>query len=157
MGHVDGDERDAGFQVRGRDGRRDGFVRLELDHEIDALPDQVLGISERHLRLVAVVEDDQLDVLAIGGSLQAREHLSRKGGALALRGIADPVPLAASDLRRQPIPGRVDLLDEPDVVEGVQETEAQPLAETGSLDDVTQPQRFARRLKSPEHLIGVHD
>ena len=117
----------------------------------------MLGISERHFRTVAVVEDDQLDALAIGRSLQARQHLSREGRALALRGIADPVPLAASDLRREAIPGRVDLLDQPDVVERVQKAEGKPLAETGSLDDVTQPERFARRLKGPEHLIGVHD
>ena len=42
-------------------------------------------------------------------------------------------------------------------MERVQQAEAQPLAETGSLHDVTQPQRFARRLEGPEHLLGVHD
>ena len=143
MGHVDGDERDASLHVRGGDGRRDGFVRLEFDDEIDAFANQVLGGSEGHLRLVAVVEHDQLDILAIGGALEAREHLARKRGVLALAGIADPVPPAPSNLRREAIPRRVDLLDHSDVVEGVQQAEAQPLAETGALDDVAEPQRLA--------------
>ena len=56
--------------------------------------------------------------------------------ALPLCGIADPIPLAASDLRGEAISRRVDLLDHSDLVQRVKESEAQPLAETGPLDDI---------------------
>jgi hypothetical protein len=66
VGHVDRNERDVRFQVPGSDRWRRRLVRLELDHEVDALANEVLGDPQRHLGLVAVVDDDQLDVLAVG-------------------------------------------------------------------------------------------
>ena len=45
MGDVDGDEGDARFQVLGRDLGGDGLVGLELDHEIDALAHELLGVA----------------------------------------------------------------------------------------------------------------
>src|SRR5262245_58863559 len=97
MRNVDGDERDAGLQVGRSDRRRNRFVRLELDHEVNSLPNEVLGISQGYLGLVAIVQDDQLDVFAVGRSLQAREDLAREGRTLALRRISNPVPSARSD------------------------------------------------------------
>ena len=141
MRHVDGDQRNVRFEVLRRDRRRNGLVGLELDDEIDALANEVLGIAQGDLGLVAVVDNDQLDVLAVGRTLEAAEHLAGKGGVLALGGIPDPVPSPAAHLRGEPVAGRIDLLDQAHVVERVQETEAQPLAQAGALDLFTLSRR----------------
>ena len=47
----------------GRDDRRDVLVGLELDDEIDLLAHQDVGVALRDLRVVAVVERDELDAL----------------------------------------------------------------------------------------------
>ena len=76
-----------GLVIARGDGRRHRLVGLELDHEIDALANQVLGVAERDLRLVAVVDDDQLDLLALGGAQRARRALRA--------GRSCPAPCAA--------------------------------------------------------------
>ena len=40
------------------DDRGDGFIDLKLDHEIDTLPDEEVGISEGRLVVVLIVDDD---------------------------------------------------------------------------------------------------
>ena len=71
--------------VRRGDRRRHRLVGLELDDQIDAFADQQLRVLERDLRLVAVVDDDQLDLLALGGAHQAVVDLARERAVLPLR------------------------------------------------------------------------
>ena len=78
MRNVDGDERDVGFAVLRGDRRRHRLVGLKLDHEIHAVADQELGVLQRDLRLVAVVDDDDVDALAFGGTHQAVVHFASK-------------------------------------------------------------------------------
>ena len=56
MRHLDRDQRDVGLAVFGGDDRRDVIVGLELDHEIDLLAHQDVGVALRDLRVVAVVD-----------------------------------------------------------------------------------------------------
>jgi len=97
VGNVDGNERDTGLEILGGDGRRHGLVRLELDDEVHSFADEVLGIPERDLRLVPVVDDDELRPFPLGGAFQARSHLARERRVLALRAVAEAVALAALD------------------------------------------------------------
>ena len=76
MGNVDGDERDVGLEVLGRDGGGDRLVGLELDDEVDSLANEVLGVAQGHLRLIPVVDHDQLDVVTLGRALQAGVDLA---------------------------------------------------------------------------------
>ena len=62
---------------------------------------EVIGVPKRDLRLVAVVDDDQLDVGARSAARdQARVHLAGERAVLSLRRIADPVAFAPADLAR---------------------------------------------------------
>ncbi len=156
MGNVDGDERDAGFQVLGGDLGSDGLVGLELDHEVDVFAHELLGVLERDLRLIAVVEDDQLDVFGFGGALEALVHLAGEGDVLSLGGVADAVPPATPDLGDQTETARVHLLQEAAVMEGVEEAKAHPLAEARPDHDVAQAQRLAGGLERAQDLGGMH-
>ena len=49
MRDLDGNQRNVGFAVLGRDNRRDVFVGLELDDEIHLLADQDIGVPLRDL------------------------------------------------------------------------------------------------------------
>src|SRR5439155_4366130 len=130
---------------------------LELDDEVHALLDEVLGVAEGDLRLVAVVDDDQLDVLALGRPLQARVNLARERAVLSLARVADAVPTAPPHLRDDAVPALVDFLEQAAMMKRVQEAEAESLAEAGALHDVAQPEHLARRLERPENLGGVDD
>ena len=156
MRNVDGDHRHARLVIARRDGRRDRLVGLELDHQIDARANQLLGVAERDLRLIAVVDDDQLDLLAFGGAQQALVDFAREGAVLlALRGIADAIALAAADFGGQAIAVRVDLLDQAAIVQRVEQAEAHPLGEAGAIHHVAQAERFAGRLERAQDLGGV--
>ena len=61
MRHLDRDQRDVRFAVLRRDDRRDVLVGLELDDEIDFLAHEDVGVALRDLRVVAVVDADELD------------------------------------------------------------------------------------------------
>ena len=71
--HFDRDQRDVRFAVLGRDDRRDVLVGLELDDQIDLFAHEDVGVALRDLRVVAVVDRDELDALRGGGALEAGE------------------------------------------------------------------------------------
>ena len=121
------------------------------------LADQVLGVAERDPRLVAVVDHDQLDLLALGGALQPEQHLARERAVLSLGRVADPVALAPPDLGGEPVAVAVDLLQEAAVVQRVEQPEAHALAEARAVHDVAQAQRLAAVLERPQHLRGVDE
>ena len=139
------------------DRRGDGLVGLELDDQIDAVPDQELGVLDRDLRLVAVVDDDELDVLTLGGVHQAGMHLARERAVLALRAVPDPVLLPPSRLGGQPVAIVLDLLDEPAVPQRVEQAEAHPLAEACALHHVAQPEALTRVLEGQQDLGRVDE
>ena len=84
MRNVDGDERNVRFEILRRDRWRHGFVGLKLDDEVDLLLDEMLGVAQRNLRLIAVIDDDQLETLALGGPYKPGMHLTRERAVLAL-------------------------------------------------------------------------
>ena len=71
MRNLDGDHRDVRVAVLGGDDRRDLLVGLELDDQIDALAHEHVGVALRNLRVVAVVDRDQLHAFRRRGTLQA--------------------------------------------------------------------------------------
>ena len=108
---------------------------------------ELLGVPERDLRLIAVVDDDQLDVFGLRRALQAFVDLAGEGAVLPLGGVADAVTPATPDLGDQAKAARVHLLQEPAVMEGVEEAEAHSLSEAGAL-----PRR--REGAEPRRRIG---
>ena len=156
MRDVDGDHRDPRLVVGGGNRRGDRFVGLELDHQVDAFADQQLRVLEGDPRLVAVVDDDQLDLRALGGADQALADFVGERAVLPLAGVADPVFLAPADLAGEPIAVVLDLLDEAAVAQRVEQPEAHALGEPGAVHDVAQAQRLPRLLERPQHLRSVH-
>ncbi len=152
---VDRDHRNPRLEVARGDGGGDRLVGLELDHEVDAFPDQELGVAQRRLRLVAVVHHHQLDVLALGRRQQARAHLARERARLALVGVADAVAPAAPDLGGELVAVALDALEEAAVVQRVQQPEAEPLGEARALHHVAQPQRLSGMTERPQHVGRV--
>ena len=71
-------ERDTGLEISRRHFRSDRLVGLELEREIEVLANQMFRVPQRDLRLISVVDDDQLDVRGFGGALQARRALRRQ-------------------------------------------------------------------------------
>ena len=71
---------------------------------------------------------------------------------MAERRIADAIALAAVHLRRQPVPGVVDLLEQAAVPQRVEQPKAQTLAEAGAFDHVAEPQHLAARLECAQNF-----
>ena len=90
MRDLDRDQRDAGLAILRRDDRRDVLVGLELDHEVDLLAHEHVGVALRDLGVVAVVDRDELDSLRRRRALQAGRDLLRELVVGALRGVAEP-------------------------------------------------------------------
>ena len=151
MRDVDGDERDVGFHIFGGDGRGDHLVGLEFDHQVDLFFDEVVGVAQCDLRLIAVVDGEQFDVLAFGGARQAVAHLAIERGVLALRGIADAVEPPPADFGRQPVVILADLIQEAALVQRVEQAETHALVVAGASHDIAQAQYVARGLKGLEH------
>ena len=107
------------------------------------------------LRLVAVVDDDQLDLLSLGCAHQALVHFARERGVLALRRVSDAVAAALVHLADEPVEIFAHLLHEAAMVQRVEQPEAHALAEGGPLDDIAQPQGLARALESGQNLRRV--
>jgi hypothetical protein len=78
VGNVDGDEWDVCFQILRSDRGSHGLIGLELDDQIHSLMNQVLGISEGHLRLISIVDNDELDIFGLRGGLKTRINLMRE-------------------------------------------------------------------------------
>ena len=86
---VDSDDRDARRVELLADRRGHADVRLELDRHVDAARHQRVGVRQRHLGIVFVVEDDQLDVETIGHALQAVVDVLHEGEFAGEPGVAD--------------------------------------------------------------------
>ena len=149
MGNVDRDQRNARFEILRCDGGRDRFVGLKFDDEIDLFLDQVLRVAQRHLRLIPVVDDDQLEALAFGGAKQPRVHLTGKRAVLPLRRVPDAEPLPRPDHRHEAVVLLVDFFHEPAVMQRVEQPEAHPFSEPGPLDDVAQAEHLRRATGTP--------
>jgi hypothetical protein len=93
MRNLDGDQGNVRLAVLGGDDGRDVLVGLELDHQVHLLPYEDVGVALRNLRVVPVVNRDELDALCGGRALQAVGNLLRELVVRALGGIAEPVQL----------------------------------------------------------------
>ena len=78
MGDLDRDQGDVRLAVLRRDNRRHLFVGLELDDEIDLLTHEHVGVALRDLRVVAVVDANELDPFGRRRALQPAGR-SRRG------------------------------------------------------------------------------
>src|SRR4029453_18830592 len=76
--HFDRDERNARFAVLRTDDRRDVLGGLELAHESDLVWHEDAGVALRDLRVVAVVDADELEPLRGRGALQAGRDFLRE-------------------------------------------------------------------------------
>ena len=157
MGNVDRDEGKAHLVVPGGNRSRHVVVRLELDDEVDSLANEVLRVPEGNSRLIAIVEDEELHTLALGGPVQARAHLAREGRVVPLRGIADAAASPPCPAGGEAVSGGVDLFEKAAEVEGTEESKGQALAESRPLDDVAETQDFARGPECPESVPGMDD
>ncbi len=157
MRNLDRDERDVRLAVLGGDDRRDVLVGLELDHEIDLLAHQDVGVALRDLRAVAVVDRDELDALRGGGALQAVGDFLRELVVGALRRVAEPIRLLAERPHVRSIQVLADLLDHAAALEGVEEPEGHALGQPAAGHDFTQRERFPGRAECGQHLGRVHD
>ena len=80
MRNVDGNQRDVRFEILRGNGGRHRLVGLKFDDEIDFLFDQMLRVAQGDLRLVAVVDNDKLELLAFGSPQQTDMQSLRKYG-----------------------------------------------------------------------------
>ena len=127
MRNLDRDQRDVRVAVFCGDDRRDLLVGLELDHQVDALADQDVGVALRDLRVVAIVDRDQLDALHRRGALEARRHLLGELIVGALRRIAETVEALFEWPQRRSIQVLADLLEHAAPLERVEQAERHAL------------------------------
>ena len=128
MRNVDGDDRNAAPGDR-RTAIAGATASSVWNSMTRSTPSRISSsrVAERDLRLIAVVDDDQLDLRSLGGAHQAAVNLARERAVLPLRRISDPVLLAPPDLRRQAVAVVFDLLDESAVAKRVEQAEAHAL------------------------------
>jgi len=67
------------------------LVGLEFDHQIDFFTNEDVGVALCDLRIVAIVERDELDALGRRSRLEAERDFFRKLVVGALRRVAQPV------------------------------------------------------------------
>ena len=142
----------------GRDDGRDMLVGLELDHQIDLLAHEDVGVALRDLRAVAVVDRDELDALRGGGTLEPVGDFLGELVVGALRRVAEPIRLLAerTDVLRS-VEVFADLLNHAAAFEGVLQAEGHALGQAAPGDDFTKRERLSRRAKRGQNLGRVHD
>jgi hypothetical protein len=123
------------------------LVGLELDHQVDFLAHENVGVALRDFRAVAIIERDELDSFGRCGSLEAQGDLFGKRIVGALRGIAQSVQLLLEGPQRASVEVFSDLVDHTASLEGVQQTERHALRQTASARDLAEGERFAGRSK----------
>ena len=156
MRNVDRDHRNARLQESPGNGRSDRFVRLKLDGKVDLLADQLLGVAQRDLGVVPVVQDHQFHVGSFGGAYQPGGDFPRKRGVLTVRGIADPEAACGTNFGNHTVAVLPHLLEEAAGMQGVQKAEALPLLKAGARYHVAQPQHFPLRAEGRQDLRGVY-
>src|SRR5260221_171741 len=160
MRNLDRDHRNLRFEkVRSDDGGH-SLISLEFQNQVDALAHQQIGVAQRFTRAVAVVDRDQMDLLASGGALQAGGHLPRGlriglGREAQAEGARQQRPDTAA------IDSLADALHEAPAREAVQQPEDGSLAELSALDQLGQADRLAlmmecfQNIARPDHRIRV--
>ena len=68
VGHVNGYQWDIGLFEDVGHARRGRLLDLELEHQIYALGDELFGVLNSNVRVIAVVEDQKLDAGGCGRS-----------------------------------------------------------------------------------------
>ena len=74
MGDVYGDQRNPCSGDFVGDGRRDSLINLKFDHQVNLLPDKFFRIAHCYLRIIVVVQDQQIHSRRIRRRLQTFSH-----------------------------------------------------------------------------------
>ena len=156
MGNIDRDKRDARLHVFRSDGGGDHLIGLEFDHQIHLFLDQVVGGAQGDFRLIAIIDDQQFDVLAFRCANQSEAHFAVERGVLPLRRIADAIEPAPANFGSQPVVIFAHLIEEAAMVKRVEQAKTHALVESGTRYHVAQPQNVARRLKRFQHVRGMN-
>ena len=147
MRDVDGDEWDVCLQVLGGNRRRDRFVGLKLDGQIDSFMDELVGAAESGFRFIAIIRDNELDMGLLRGAAQAGQHFAGEGAVLTLRSVTDTITLGWLRLRDQPVLIFPHLVQEPAFTQGVEKAEAHGLVQAGPAGHFPKAKDFARKLE----------
>ena len=109
MRDIHGDQRDSAGGKTVRDNRREVTIRLEFDHQIHMLLDELFGVLPRDFPVVLIIKNDEFDAGGNGGGSQAfgnrigegkRARLSAKAEAHLARTADQAIPsvLRARDI-----------------------------------------------------------
>src|SRR5262249_32300757 len=107
--------------------------------------------------LVAVIDDNQLEMFAFGRTDEPHVHFAREGTVLALRGVSDAIPFAGANLGGQTVPAIVEFFHEAAVMERVEQAEAHAVAQARALHHVAKAQNFSGRLKRLQDFRRVDE
>ncbi len=157
MRHLERDQRNLRVAVLRRHGCRDVLVGLELDDEVDLLTDEDLGVALRDLRVVAVVDADQLDAVRRRRALQADRDLLRELIVGALRRVPQPERLLLERADVRSVEVLADLLDHAAALERVEQPERHALGQPAARGDLPQRQGLAGRPEGGQQLRRVDD
>ena len=93
MRNIDGDQGNAGFAILCRDNRSNLLIGLELDDQVHFFAHQQIGVVLRDLRVVAIVQRNQLNSFHRCGALQAGGHFPGELIVRPLRGVSKTIKL----------------------------------------------------------------
>src|SRR5882757_2623689 len=91
MRYVDGNHRDVGIPILGCDYRRNVFVSLKFNREIDLFTDEQIGIPLRRFCAVSIVQGYEFDPFGAGSTLQACRDFLGKLRILPLRRVSQTI------------------------------------------------------------------
>src|SRR3954466_9274103 len=78
MRNINRDHGNAGFAILCSDDWGDGFVRLELDCQIDLLAHEQVGIALGNFGVITIVERNEFNPFRLSRPLKAAGYLARK-------------------------------------------------------------------------------
>jgi hypothetical protein len=151
---VDGDQRNTGAREFLRYGAGDIGNELKLDGQIDALPDQRVGIPQRQLAPCAVIHHHQADPRGFRGCLKRFGDRADVGDHRALFRITDAKLLRLERAKARPVSTGADPLQETLALQRRQQPERGDFVESGSLRDFSKSEDLIRLPKRSEHIAG---
>src|SRR5262245_4183371 len=149
-----GHHRDVGLDEFGRDDRRDVFVSLEFEHQIDAFLDQEIGVAQRRFRAIAVVHGDQLNVFAGRHALDALTDVTGEFRIGRLRGEAQLETRARQRLNLAAVSAFADPLYQTAFDQTLRQPEAGGLAQARAFDQLSQRDNLFREMEGLQQATG---
>ncbi len=99
------------------------------DPQIHPFFHQPFGIANCHMAVIPVVQHDQFELSPLRRNNQARFYCSRECGILPLRCVSDRIPSGRSQTKPGPIPVICNLVQEPALMQRVNQPKTRPLVE----------------------------